>query len=101
VSIGPRVFGSTVSVSTRREGVIEIAAPYCRRMALCRHVATAVGVQQRSFAAMVGPTPAHEYGEVGMSLRQIATKLTEDGINTASGGQWTATAVRNLLDWLT
>jgi hypothetical protein len=45
--------------------------------------------------------PAREYREVGMSLRQIAAKLTEDGINTASGGQWTATAVKNLLDLLT
>jgi hypothetical protein len=46
----------------------------------------------------LGPTPAHEYREARMSLRQIATKLTEDGINTAAGGQWTATADKNLLD---
>jgi hypothetical protein len=36
-----------------------------------------------------------------LSLRQIAAKLTEDGINTAGGGRWTATAVKNLIDLMT
>ena len=33
-----------------------------------------------------------------VSLRQLAAALTERGIRTARGRQWTATAVKNLLD---
>jgi len=33
----------------------------------------------------------------GLSLRQIAARLTEDGIQTARGGQWSAMAVHNVL----
>ena len=33
----------------------------------------------------------------GLSLRGIAAALTEQGVRTARGGQWTAAAVRNLL----
>jgi hypothetical protein len=35
-----------------------------------------------------------------LSLDQIADKLTEDRINTVRGGQWTKTAVKNVLDRL-
>lgn len=33
----------------------------------------------------------------GQSLRQIAETLTERGIKTAKGGQWSAAAVRSVL----
>jgi DNA invertase Pin-like site-specific DNA recombinase len=33
----------------------------------------------------------------GLSLRQMAAELTENGIQTPRGGAWTATAVRNVL----
>jgi DNA invertase Pin-like site-specific DNA recombinase len=48
------------------------------------------------FAALVGPM-MREMRESGLSLRQIAAKLTADSIQTVAGGQWTATAVRNVL----
>jgi hypothetical protein len=40
---------------------------------------------------------AREMQETGLSLRQIASELASKGIRTARGGQWTATAVRNVL----
>jgi DNA invertase Pin-like site-specific DNA recombinase len=49
-----------------------------------------------AFAAMVGPM-IQEQRLSGATLRQIANRLTADGIKTARGGQWTATAVRNVL----
>lgn len=49
-----------------------------------------------AFAALVGPTiQAHR--KDGLSLHQIAQRLTDDGINTAHDGAWTATAVRNVI----
>ena len=50
-----------------------------------------------AFAAMVGPDILAMKQE-GLSLRQIAGSLTAKRINTARGGQWTATAVKNVLD---
>ncbi|MGC1407308.1 MAG: recombinase family protein [Acetobacteraceae bacterium] len=38
-----------------------------------------------------------EQRQTGATLRQIADRLRADGIKTARGGQWTATAVRNVL----
>jgi hypothetical protein len=32
-----------------------------------------------------------------MSLRQIAAQMVAKGIRTARGGEWTATAVKNVL----
>jgi DNA invertase Pin-like site-specific DNA recombinase len=49
-----------------------------------------------SFAALVGPM-IREMRQSGLSLRQIAAKLTDDSIQTAAAGQWTATTVRNIL----
>jgi hypothetical protein len=34
----------------------------------------------------------------GASPRQIAAAMAADGIRTARGGQWTAMAVKNVLD---
>lgn len=34
----------------------------------------------------------------GLSLRQIATELTQQGIKTARGGEWTAVQVKRVLD---
>ena len=50
-----------------------------------------------AFAADVGPIAA-SLRDRGMSLRQIAAALVEQGIRTARGGEWTATAVKNLLE---
>jgi hypothetical protein len=52
-----------------------------------------------AFAAMVGPTMLAYRGS-GMTLQQIADKLTLDRIATARGGKWTPTAVKNILDRL-
>lgn len=49
-------------------------------------------------AADVGPIAAG-LRDRGMSLRQIVAALAEQSIWTARGGQWTATAVKNLLEW--
>ena len=40
---------------------------------------------------------ARELHQTGKSLRQIGAHLVENGHRTKRGGQWTATAVRNLL----
>jgi DNA invertase Pin-like site-specific DNA recombinase len=53
-----------------------------------------------AFAGRVGPM-IHEMRQRGLSLGKIAEKLAEDGIKTARGGQWTATAVKNVLDRVT
>jgi len=45
---------------------------------------------------MVGPTIL-EMRNTRATLRQIAAQLTSDGIKTARGGEWTATAVRNVM----
>jgi Recombinase len=34
----------------------------------------------------------------GLTLREIAGRLAAEGIRTARGGQWTAMAVKNVLD---
>jgi DNA invertase Pin-like site-specific DNA recombinase len=52
-----------------------------------------------AFAAMVGPMIQAMKAD-RLSLDQIADKLTEDRINTVRGGQWTKTAVKNVLDRL-
>jgi DNA invertase Pin-like site-specific DNA recombinase len=49
------------------------------------------------FAASVGPVVRDMRGN-GLTLREIAVKLASDGIRTARGGQWTAMAVKNVLD---
>ena len=49
------------------------------------------------FAASVGPM-IQAMHQNGSSLRQIADSLTSDGVRTARGGRWTATAVKNVLD---
>lgn len=48
------------------------------------------------FAKRVGPTII-ALRQSGSSLAQIASKLSSDGILTARGGQWTPTAVRNVM----
>jgi len=48
-----------------------------------------------AFRVNVGPMVA-ELGNEGLSLRQIASRLTEQGIRTAKGGAWTAAAVRRV-----
>lgn len=50
-----------------------------------------------AFAADVGPIAA-ALRDQGKSLRQIAAALVEQGIRTARGGAWTATAVKNVLE---
>ncbi len=49
-----------------------------------------------AFAARVAPIAA-ELRQGGASLRQIAAELTERGIRTHRGGQWTAAAVNAVL----
>ena len=49
------------------------------------------------FAAMVGPMVSDMRAK-GLTLREIAAKLTADGVQTARGGVWTATAVKNVLE---
>jgi len=49
-----------------------------------------------AFAERVGPIVT-EMREAGASRREIARSLTEKGIKTARGGQWSATAVRAVL----
>jgi DNA invertase Pin-like site-specific DNA recombinase len=58
----------------------------------------AVAVQQGAdaFAARVAPTIT-ELRQRGFSLEKIAGELKAQGIMTARGGAWTATAVRNVL----
>jgi DNA invertase Pin-like site-specific DNA recombinase len=48
------------------------------------------------FAADVGPMVA-VMRQRGLSLRQIAVELVAQGVRTPRGGNWTATAVRNVL----
>jgi DNA invertase Pin-like site-specific DNA recombinase len=50
-----------------------------------------------AFAASVAPT-IRELQAEGLSLRQVAARLVEKGIRTAQGGQWTPTAVKNVLE---
>jgi DNA invertase Pin-like site-specific DNA recombinase len=52
-----------------------------------------------SFAARIGAHILKKQAE-GASLRQIADHLSKDGILTARGGKWTATAVKNVLERL-
>lgn len=49
-----------------------------------------------AFAGRVGPL-AREMRESGKTLRQVAGILESQGVRTARGGAWTATAVSNLL----
>jgi DNA invertase Pin-like site-specific DNA recombinase len=49
-----------------------------------------------AFAAAVGPMAA-EMRAAGLSLRQIGAELVSRGVRTPRGGEWTATAVRDLL----
>lgn len=49
-----------------------------------------------AFRSDVGPM-IHELHSRGMSLRQIAAALTEQGIKTSRGKDWTATAVSRVL----
>jgi DNA invertase Pin-like site-specific DNA recombinase len=49
------------------------------------------------FAASVFPMVREMRGN-GLTLREIAGRLAADGIRTARGGQWTAMAVKNVLD---
>jgi len=48
-----------------------------------------------AFKASVGPMVAGLRDD-GLSLRQIAARLTEQGIRTAKGGMWTAAAVKRV-----
>lgn len=49
-----------------------------------------------AFAASIAPM-VRELSATGLSLASVAAALTERGIRTARGGQWTATAVSRLL----
>lgn len=57
----------------------------------------AIQAKADAFAADVGPIAAAMRAQ-GKSLREIAGALVEQGIKTARGGAWTATAVKNLLE---
>jgi DNA invertase Pin-like site-specific DNA recombinase len=59
----------------------------------------AVAEAADAFAGRVGPTIQAMHVE-GRSLRQIAAALADQGIKTARGGEWTATAVKNVLERL-
>jgi DNA invertase Pin-like site-specific DNA recombinase len=59
----------------------------------------AVAEAADAFAGRVGPMIQAMHTE-GRSLRQIATALVDQGIRTARGGEWTATAVKNVLERL-
>ncbi|MBY4639768.1 recombinase family protein [Gluconacetobacter entanii] len=50
-----------------------------------------------SFAAEVLPI-VRDFAQGGMSLRQIAARLTDRGIRTRRGGNWTASAVSRILE---
>ncbi|KXV25649.1 MULTISPECIES: recombinase family protein [Gluconobacter] len=50
-----------------------------------------------AFRASIGPMVAG-LREEGMSLRQIAERMTEQGIKTSKGGTWTAATVSRILD---
>lgn len=50
-----------------------------------------------TFAARVAPMIL-EQRQAGATLRQIADRLSADGIQTPRGGTWTATAVSNVLN---
>jgi DNA invertase Pin-like site-specific DNA recombinase len=52
-----------------------------------------------AFAARVGPMVA-EMRQAGRSLRQIAAEMALRGVKTANGGQWSADAVRAVLQRL-
>jgi DNA invertase Pin-like site-specific DNA recombinase len=56
----------------------------------------AVAEAADAFAERVGPM-MRDLKDQGMSLRQIAAEMVARGIRTARGGQWTATAVKNVL----
>jgi DNA invertase Pin-like site-specific DNA recombinase len=55
--------------------------------------------QAAAFAARLEPTIADMRGR-GLSLRQMAAELIAQGIETPRGGQWSACAVRNVLQRL-
>lgn len=59
----------------------------------------AVKAAADAFAAQVGPM-VKAMRQDGLSLRQIAGRLTERGIQTARGGAWSADAVKAVLDRL-
>jgi DNA invertase Pin-like site-specific DNA recombinase len=59
--------------------------------------AAAVTAKANAFAADIGPI-ASGLRDAGLSLRQIAAALVERGIKTPRGGNWSATAVKNLLE---
>jgi hypothetical protein len=56
----------------------------------------AVAEAANAFAGRVGPM-MRAMKDQGMSLRQIAAAMVPRGIHTARGGEWTATAVKNVL----
>ncbi len=58
--------------------------------------AAANKAQADAFAQRVGPMVLALHGE-GLSLRQVAAKMTDAGIMTARGGVWSADAVRMVL----
>ncbi|MBB5372274.1 recombinase family protein [Acidocella aromatica] len=59
--------------------------------------AAEVRIQQAdAFAARVRPL-VDDLQSQGLSLRQIAARLTEEGVETARGGAWTADAVRRVM----
>jgi len=64
--------------------------------AAAEHARAGLLMQADAFAARVGPI-VRELQAAGASLHKIAAELTERGIQTARGGAWTATAVRNVL----
>jgi DNA invertase Pin-like site-specific DNA recombinase len=57
---------------------------------------TALVARADAFADSVAPIVSGLRGE-GLSLAGIASRLSAQGIRTPRGGQWTATAVRNVL----
>jgi DNA invertase Pin-like site-specific DNA recombinase len=53
--------------------------------------------RSNAYAARVGPLAA-ELHTSGMSLRQVGAELARRGVRTMRGGEWTADAVKRLLD---
>ena len=56
----------------------------------------ALAEKTAAFASDVAPM-VKELREQGLSLRQIAAKMSSDGIRTPRGGEWTAAGVSRLL----
>lgn len=63
------------------------------------HAKGVAAIMERADAFAVGILPhVLAMQAEGLSLRKIATRLTEQSFKTARGGAWEATTVRNILN---